>query len=360
MSTFANAAFAALLCDWCLEVQEGQRILVEAETVAEPALAAVEAALLERGAWPFLVVEPAGALPRLLDHGRDHHLDAENPFAAALIETADASLRILAPTNTRELTGADPQRLARRARGQRELHERLLAKRWALSIWPTAALAQEAGMSLEAYSAFIARALFLDQADPAAAWAELSTRQAELCERLTPAREIRIRSEGTDISFRVEGRRWINSDGRRNMPSGEVFSAPHEGSAQGHVHFDIPSNRLGAAVVGAELTFVDGVVTEAHAEAGEDVLLAALETDPGARRLGEIGIGTNTGIDRATGSTLLDEKIGGTIHLALGRSYPECGGVNESAVHWDLVCDLRSGGELLVDGELLSRDGQFV
>lgn len=179
-------------------------------------------------------------------------------------------------------------------------------------------------------------------------------------ERLAGAAEIRIESDGTDLRLNVQGRTWINSDGRRNMPSGEVFTGPLEDSADGTIRFGVPTASRGAEVAGVELTFAAGEVVAASAERGEDRLHAALATDPGARRLGELGIGTNAGIDRPTGSTLLDEKIAGTIHLALGSSYPETGATNASTLHWDLVCDLRQGGRLSVDGEALIEDGIIV
>jgi aminopeptidase len=209
------------------------------------------------------------------------------------------------------------------------------------------------------YEAFMTRALFLNRADPIAAWRELAARQQSLVARLADARVVRIQADGTDLQLAVEGRRWINSDGRRNMPSGEVFTGPLEDSAQGTIRFTVPSSPRGIEVEGVELTFSDGHVVAAHAKRGDDYLQSALATDAGARYLGELGIGTNVGIDRATGSILLDEKIAGTIHLALGRSYPETGGTNRSALHWDLVCDLREGGELSVDGEPLDL-GRFL
>jgi aminopeptidase len=357
--SFDNAAFAALVCDWCLEAQPGQRILISTETVAEPAVVALTAALLERGAWSLPLLTPPGATAQILRHGRDLHLDGANPMLAALIESAECFLGIQAPVNTRELSGADPAALGRLAVGAVELREARADKRWALTIWPTQALAQEAGMSLIDYERFLTGALFLDRPDPIGAWRELRERQQTLVDRLAGARELRLTAAGTDLTLDVSGRTWINSDGRRNMPSGEVFTSPWESSANGQIRFDVPSNLGGAHVSDITLTFVDGVVTAARAEQGDARLQAQLNIDAGARRLGEIGIGTNHGIDRATGSTLLDEKIGGTVHLALGRSYPECGGRNESAIHWDIVCDLRGGGEIAVDGQVISRDGVF-
>jgi len=215
-------------------------------------------------------------------------------------------------------------------------------------------------MGLEEYAAFVQRALFLDHANPVAAWKALRARQAELVARLAPAREVHIQTVRTDLRLNVGGRTWINSDGRRNMPSGEVFTGPHERSANGTIHFDVASAGRGEDVDGVDLEFVDGEVVAAHAQVGDAELQAALATDAGARFLGELGIGTNSGIDRATGSTLLDEKIAGTVHLALGNSYPETGGTNRSALHWDLICDLRKGGTLSLDGEVLIQDGQLV
>jgi aminopeptidase len=269
-------------------------------------------------------------------------------------------LRVDAPANTRALAGIDPVLIARGARARAPVQEARLARRWCGTLWPTSALAQEAGMALDDYAAFVSRALFLDRLDPPSAWADLSVRQAKLVERLEQAREIRLEADGTDLTLRVDGRTWINSDGRRNMPSGEVFTGPLERSAQGTIRFSVPSSPRGVQVTGVELTFRDGEVIAARAERGEDYLVSALATDEGARRLGELGVGTNSGIDRATGHILLDEKIAGTVHLALGRSYPETGGINSSALHWDLICDLRGGGRLSADGEAVVDDGRIV
>jgi aminopeptidase len=215
-------------------------------------------------------------------------------------------------------------------------------------------------MAEDEYAAFVQRALFLDQPEPAASWGGLRGFQEQLIERLSKASELRLEAEGTDLTLSVKGRKWVNSDGRRNMPSGEVFTGPHEASANGTVRFTVRSAPSGVDVDAVELTFRDGEVVDAGAKTGEDYLRAALATDDGARRLGEIGIGTNFGIDRPTGTILFDEKIGGTVHLALGRSYPETGGKNVSAVHWDLICDLRAGGRLSADGEPVQQDGRFV
>lgn len=353
-------AFAALLCDWCLEPAGGEQILLASTTLATPLAAALHRAVLARGAWPLLRLSPPGIERDLYALGSEAQLDGFATLELLEAQSADASLRIDAPANLRSLAGIDPAALARTARARRAVQEARLSRRWCVTLWPTSALAQQAGMADGDYEAFVGRALFLDRPDPLAAWRELSESQARLVERLAPARELRIEAEGTDLRLGVAGRTWINSDGRRNMPSGEVFTGPHEGSAEGTVRFTVPSNRGGAEVAGAELTFRAGEVVSARADRGGDHLEQALATDRGARFLGELGIGTNRGIDRPTGSTLLDEKMAGTVHLALGRSYPETGGANVSALHWDLVCDLRAGGVLSADGEAVVRDGEPV
>jgi aminopeptidase len=345
--------FAALLCDWCLEADAGQQILVNTTTLAEPLVRALHGALLERGAWPLLRMVPPALGSDFYRYATDAQLDGFAPLELTEVQAADAVLSIDAPANTRVLAGVDPDAIARTARARAPIRDARLARRWAGTVWPTAALAQQAAMSEPDYAAFVSRALFLDRADPVAAWRELSARQGRLVERLADARELRIEAEGTDLRLRVDGRTWINSDGRRNMPSGEVFTAPIEDSAHGTIRFTIPSSHRGVEVSGIELTFDRGEVVAARAGSGRAYLDAAIATDRGARYLGEIGIGTNPGIDRATGSTLLDEKIAGTVHLALGRSYPETGGSNASALHWDLICDLRDAGTVHVDGEPL-------
>jgi aminopeptidase len=353
-------AFAALLCDWCLEPGEGDQIVIGTTTLAVPLAAALYRAVLARGAWPLLRLAPGGLERDFYELASEAQIDGFAPLELTEAQSIDASLRIDAPANVRQLAGIDPARLARAGRARRLLQEARLARRWCVTLWPTSALAQQAGMADGAYEAFLAGALFLDRPDATTAWRELSASQARLVERLSRAGEIRIEAEGTDLRLRVEGRTWINSDGRRNMPSGEIFTGPHEDSAEGTVRFTVPSNTRGVEVAGAELTFRAGEVVAARADRGGEYLEEALATDAGARFLGELGIGTNAGIDRATGSTLLDEKMAGTVHLALGRSYPETGANNVSALHWDLICDLRAGGRLSADGETVLRDGEFV
>jgi aminopeptidase len=354
------AAFARLIAGWCLDVQPGQQIAVRSTTLAAPLLLALHEEILRLGAWPIVRADLPGQDEAFWAAAQDVHLDGFAAAELAEIEATDASVRIQAPVNTSALAEVDPARLARAARARQPLREAAMRRRWCATLWPTPALAQRAGLGTAAFDALVTRALFLDRPDPVAAWRELSDRQAGLIERLAGAQEIHIAADGTDLRLDVGGRTWVNSDGKRNMPSGEVFTGPHETSANGTIRFTIPATPAGVEVAGVELRFQDGLVVDARAERGEAYLLQTLDTDPGARRLGELGIGTNFGLDRPTGMVLLDEKIGGTVHLAVGSSYPETGGVNESAVHWDLVCDLRQGGCLSADGEPLLTDGAFV
>jgi aminopeptidase len=347
-------AFAALLCDWCLEVEPGQQVLVGATTLAAPLVRSLHNALLDRGAWPLMRLTPPETGADFYRHAQDAHLDGFAPLELTEVGEVDAVLGINAPSNTRALTDVDPVAIQRVGTARHPIQEIRLSKRWCGTLWPTPALAQQAGMSETDYAEFVRRALFLDRDDPLAAWGALSDHQAGLVSELAEAREIRIEAEGTDLHLRVDGRTWINSNGRRNMPSGEIFTGPLEDSANGTIRFTLPSIPRGVEVSGVELTFVDGKVTEYRAEHGLDYVRAALETDQGARYLGEIGIGTNPGIDRPTGAILLDEKIARTVHLALGRSYPETGGRNRSALHWDMICDLREGGRLTADGQMLN------
>ncbi|MEV4423301.1 aminopeptidase [Patulibacter sp. NPDC049589] len=358
-SELSAAAFADLLAGYCLEPEPGDQVLIRSTDLAAPLLVELQRAILGRGAWPLIRVELPGQTEGFYRHAQDRHLDELSPLALEEARQATHSLSIQAPEDTSALADVDPERLARAARGRQEARELTLRRRWATTLWPTAALADQAGMTLRELSAFVARATFLDRSDPIRAWNGLRDFQARLIERLDGVEELRIEAEGTDLTLNVAGRVWVNSDGRRNMPSGEVFTGPIESSATGSIHYTVPSSPAGVDVADVRLTFKDGEVVEHTAGVGAEYLERALATDDGARFLGEVGIGTNFGIDRAIGVILFDEKIGGTVHTALGRSYPETGGTNESALHWDLICDLRGGGSLYADGEVLQENGAF-
>lgn len=343
-------AFAQLICGYCLEVQPGQQVLITSTSQAEEALLEIQDRVLARGAWPILRVSLPDQEARWLRSAEAVHLDSFAPVEETEMRSIDSYLNVQAPALPGSLSDIDPRVKARRDAARAPLTALRLSKRWCSTLWPTQGSAEAAGMDLDSFQRFVSKAMFLDKPDPVEHWGLLRERQASLIAGLAGAREVHIVGPGTDLKLSVAGRTWINSDGKRNMPSGEVFTGPHESSAEGHVHFALPTVHLGTRAKGVTLRFRDGIVVESDAEEGREYLSEILAVDEGAKRIGELGIGTNLGIDRSIGNILFDEKMGGTIHLALGRSYPETGGSNLSAVHWDLICDLRTGGEIRVDG----------
>ena len=352
---------ARVLVDYSVEAGEGDQVLLTGGVAAEPLIEELYVRLLRVGAFPVVQVRLPGMQELFFEHAQDVHYKEIPSIERFTSEEADAMIGIMAPSNTRALAGVDPAKQRALAELRKPLSEIMLKKnRWMLTLFPTDALAQEADMSLAAYEEFVFEAMGLNEEDPVRYWTEKSAEQERLKERLEAARELRIVGPGTDLTLSVEGRKFVNSSGRRNMPCGEVFTGPVETSANGTAFFGIPAAIGGREVSGVRLRFEEGRVVEAGAEKGEEYLLSLLDTDAGARYLGEIGIGTNYGIPRASGNVLFDEKLGGTVHLAIGRSYAETGGKNDSSVHTDLVCDLREGGELYADGELIQKDGRFL
>ncbi len=356
---------AELLASYCLDAQPGQRVQVSATTLALPLIEALHRELLARESRPVLRLEYPEQQDDFYRYASPELLDTLHAADLADMEHTDATLRILTPQSA--VQGGQPERRTRHARTTAPLAQLRSQRRWSLTLYPTEAGAQAAGLSLGQYQNFVARAMFLDLPDPVGGWVAVRERQASLIERLRVADVVRIKGPETDLTLSVKGRTWANSDGKRNMPSGEVFTGPVEDSAEGHIYYGLPTSVGGRLVSGIRLEFRGGRVVAASAEVGQDVLLASLETDPGARFLGELGIGTNYGIQTPSRNILFDEKIGGTVHLALGRSYPETGGLNHSALHWDMICDLRGqnsggqdAGEIWLDGELFQSRGQFV
>jgi aminopeptidase len=354
------ARWADLLADYCLNVQRGETIAITSTVEASPLVEAAGKAVIVRGAHPLVRLELPGLTEFFLQHADEAQLAHLPASTIAEAQEADGRIRIAADEDTAAMRGVDPRRQAAFERSRDPIRRLARQKRWVLTQYPTAAYARAAGMTIGDYEAFLVRALFLDRDDPAAAWKELGRRQAGLLEFMSGVRSVRIEAEGTDLSLSVAGRTWINSDGRRNMPSGEIFTGPVEDSATGRLRCGFPVCRDGRRLVGIELELRDGKVIAARAEEGEDYLKAMLDLDPGARRLGELGLGLNPGIDRFTGSILFDEKIGGTVHLALGQSYPETGGVNASALHWDLIVDTRTRGRIRADDRVVMEDGRWI
>jgi aminopeptidase len=361
--------WAKTLVGYCLEVRPGQTVLINATPVAEPLVAEVYREVLRAGGHPI----PQISLPRLREiafhEASDEQLAWINPADRLTVERIDCTLFIGSETNTRQLSGVDPSRQAIAGRAMRELFEIRTKRslegdlRWCLTLYPTEAFAQDADMSLADFEEFVYEACFLNDDDPAARWQELGTRQQFYVDWLRDKHEVHVVAPDTDLRVNFAGRTYRNSDGKRNFPSGEFFTSPNEDSAEGHIRFTIPSVVNGRGVQDIRLGFEAGRVVEATAAQGPEFLTRMIDMDEGARYLGEFAFGNNFGIQRGIRNILFDEKIGGTIHMALGNSYPETGGKNISALHWDMVCDLRpaaGGGEVYVDDELFLKDGQLV
>ncbi|MEL6151039.1 MAG: aminopeptidase, partial [Chloroflexota bacterium] len=301
-----------------------------------------------------------------LREANDAQLDWLNPVMMLDISEADALISLRSTTNTRSMTGIDPKRMQQTRKARKPVMEKYMARsaegvfKWTLTQYPTEGSAQEANMSLEEYADFVYSATYCDQDDPVARWQEVNAMQQEKVDWLKGKKQVKLQGPNIDLELSIEDRIFINANGQRNMPDGEIFTGPVEDSVNGWVRYSYPTIVGGRMVKGIELKFESGKVVEASADQNEELLLAQLDTDPGARYLGEFAIGTNFGIDRFTGNILFDEKIGGTIHTAIGASYPDTGGKNESAVHWDMICDMREDSEIHVDGDLFYKNGEFV
>ncbi len=357
---------ADVLIDYSLEIREGDFFLINSPPVAASLVEALYIRALKRGAFPVVDVQLPHLAELYLKHASNAQLDWVSPVARMLMERVDARFSILADTNTRSLTNTDPEKQMRRAKATGDLSGLMMERaaagslRWSLTLFPTEAFAQDADMSLAEYEAFVYGAGLLHEPDPVAAWRRQGVEQQRLVDWLHGKETVRVTGPDTDLTVSIKDRIFINAEGKRNFPDGEIFTGPVEDSANGRVRFTYPANLNGREITDIRLTFRDGAVVEAHAAQGQEYLDRLLDTDAGARRLGEFAFGTNFGITRFTKNTLFDEKIGGTMHMALGRSYPDTGGRNESAIHTDIVCDLRQGGEIHVDGQLFARDGKYV
>lgn len=357
---------AHVLVDYSLAVKPGEQMLVQAMPEAEPLVLAVYRCALEHGAFVDVRIGLQALAETYLRTASDEQLRHVSPVDELVTEQYDVFLRIGAEANTRALSSVDPAKIVTVQAARDHLTARFMDRaargelRWCATVFPTQAYAQDAEMSLAEYEDFVFRACRVTDEDPVASWREQREFQQGLIEWLAPKRELRLVGPDTDLTLDVGGRTFINAYGDSNFPDGEVFTGPVEDSARGTVRFAYPASAGGREVEDIRLWFEDGRVVRATASKNEEYLLKMLDTDEGARRLGELGIGTNFGITRFTRNTLFDEKIGGTVHLALGRSYPETGGRNTSAIHWDLVCDLRQGGEIRVDGEVFAKDGRFL
>ncbi len=344
---------AKIIVDYSTKVKRGDRVIIAAQAAAEPLVLEVYKLCLQRGAHPVVRMLLQGANYIFFKHAKDHQLKRFPATAMYEIKRTDVYISISANCNTREFANIDPSKLVLRSKIMAPISRwRSENTRWVLFDYPTNAFAQEAGMSYQEYEDFVFTAVNQN-------WNKIKERLAKLAAVMDKAKEVRIVGTDTDLSFTIKQGKCAICDGLRNMPGGEIFTAPDKYSAEGHICFDYPAVRNGNIVRGIYLEFKKGKVVKSSAENNNEFLRAMLRTDKGASYIGEFGIGCNRNITKYTNNTLFDEKIGGTIHLALGNAYKECNGKNKSALHWDLVKDLRMNGAIYLDGKLFQKNGKF-
>ena len=362
---------ARVLVEYATKVQPGQLVRIGGDPVALPLIEAIYEQVLRAGGHPFTKMAPDSLQDIFFELADDKQLQYISPIAKYEIETIDVSIGLWADTNTKSLSMIDPARQSKASAARRQIMKTFMQRaakkelHWTGTLFPTLASAQDAEMSLRQYEDFVFNAGHLDKDDPVAEWRMIEARQQKVVDYLAGKKQVRFRTpEGTDLTVTVDQMKWINCCGHENFPDGEVFTGPNlqadDGGVNGVVRYSFPAVHHGREVHDIELTFEKGRVTDAKASKNRDYLVAMLDQDEGARGLGEIAIGTNYNITRYSKNTLFDEKIGGTFHAAVGAGYPETGNNNDSALHWDMVCDLRNGGTITVDGEVIHRDGQFV
>lgn len=356
---------AELLVNYSVKVKKGEWVLIAGNILAEPLVKEVAAQVLRAGGRPSTLFSSDGLTEVLYREASDEQLAWVSPVDMMLIKEVDVVINLRAASNTRVLSAVEPAKQALRAKSRTEYMETYMKRsadgdlRWTLTNVPCEAYAQEADMSLSDFEDFVFSATYCDKEDPIAEWRRISKEQQKIVDWLKGKKQVTVKAPTADLSLSIGGRPFINSDGTHNMPSGEVFTSPVENSCNGWVEYTYPAIRTGREVEGIRLEFKDGKVVKATAEKNEEFLLSQLDVDEGARFLGEFAIGTNYGIQKFTKSILFDEKIGGTFHMALGAGFEEAGSKNKSAIHWDMICDVRKDSEIRVDGELLYKDGKF-
>ena len=371
MADLRVTKFANVLVQHSARVVPGDRILLEGTTAAEPLLRELYVQILEKGGHPHLMVALPGTMPfsqdeMYLTYAKDTQLDFVPTFYKMAYEQFEGRIRIHSATNTKGTSNIDPAKIQRRSKATSVITEAQFRRggagefKWVTTLYPTEAYAQDANMSLKEYEDFVFGAVHTNEEDPIAFWKSVEQKQQSAVDFMKGKNQVVLRGPNVDLTLSVKGRTFMNSFGTFNMPDGEIYTGPVEDSVNGWVKFTYPANYGGTSVEGAELTFSNGRVGTAKADKNQDFLLKTLESDGGSRHLGEFAIGTNFDIQQFTGNILFDEKIGGSFHMALGAGYPETGSKNKSAIHWGMICDMRTDSEILVDGELFYKNGQFV
>lgn len=359
------AKLADILVNYSVKIKPNDWVLVRGDVLALPLLQEIYTLVMKAGGLPTLQLSADGFSEIFFQEANEEQLNWVSPVSTLMYDEMDALIAVSATNNTRALNGVDPDKQRESSRAHAGLMETYMRRsaakelRWVGTQYPCPAYAQEADMSLSDYEDFVYGATYADHEDPVGEWLKVHDRQEKLIDWLKGKEQVTVKSPNVDLSLSIKDRIFINSDGEHNMPSGEIFTGPVEDSVNGWVNFTYPAIRGGREVEGVRLEFEEGKVVKATAEKNEEYLISQLDSDEGARYLGEWAIGTNYGIQRFTKSILFDEKIGGTFHMAVGSGYPETGSKNKSSIHWDFICDLRVDSEVRVDGELFYKDGEF-
>ena len=359
--------YAEVLVDYSVNVQPGELTIIRTDSYqSQPLIKAIYKRVLEKGAYPVVRMGVEGLNEVYIKNATDEQLAYIDPMTEVEYDQAKNFISIGAPFNVKNMARSDSKKLAKRSAATRRLSEKLLKRsaegdlNWVIADFPTNALAQEANMSLDEYTEFLIKACYLHLDNPIEKWKEINAFQQKIADFLNTKSKIRLVGEQTDITFNVAGRTWKSCAGECNFPDGEVYTSPVEDSANGQIYFDFPQIYRGNEAQKVLLTLKDGKVIEAKAEKGEEFLNDMLNMDEGARFVGEIAIGTNDMVQDVTGNILFDEKIGGSIHMAVGASYPDTGGKNVSGLHWDLIKNMKNGGQIYADDELIYENGKFL
>lgn len=359
-------SFADILLNHSLSIKMDDLFLISGAPAASPLIYYVYKRALQMGANPVVRIGFEGLSEVYYKFASEKQLSYLSPLDMYEIKHIDARLSIISPENTRYMSNVNPENQAIRSRSYKPYHDVFLERaakkdlRWCVTLFPTQASAQDAEMSLSDYEEFVLNAAHVGEKDPISYWQDMGEKQKKIQEILEDKKSFHILAEDTDLMVSAEKRKWIPCFGKENFPDGEIFTGPVENSAEGTIRFSFPLVYSGRSVEDVTLWFEKGRVVKATASSGEEFLHSMLDMDDGARRLGELAFGTNYGITEYTKNTLFDEKIGGTLHLAVGSGYPETGSKNISSLHWDMVCDLRKNGEVIADGETIFKNGKFL
>ncbi|MBW9149136.1 aminopeptidase [Clostridium sp. CM028] len=357
---------AKLLVNYSTKVKPGDFVFVSCDEVARPWMVEVVKEAVKAGAHVETVLTSQEVSEIKLKYSSEEQLLQENLLFKTMLEKADVWISAWGSRNTKTNSRIDADKFKMYSQGEaswRKIYSEKMGNgslRWCGTQFPTYADAQEASMSFSDYEDFVYGAGLLDAKDPVAEWKRISSEQERWVRYLDTKKGLQFMSEGTDIKANIAGRKWINCDGKENFPDGEIFTSPVEDGVDGVITFSFPGIYMGKEIEGIVLEVEKGKVVKGSATKGEDLLKALLETDEGARSFGEVAIGTNYGIVDFTRNMLFDEKIGGTVHMAIGDSMPEAGGLNRSTIHWDMLCNMRNGGKIYADGELFYENGRFI